>query len=159
ASQPGVGTSVRLYLPRLVAPLPVQQTPPAKAEALPAKKAASRAILVVDDEHAVLDVVRRFLEIAGHRVTCVLTGADAFDVLEKGQVFDLVILDLMIPFENGSATIERLRRQWPSLPILLCTGMLQADSTAPSLQGDNVRLLRKPFRMEQLWQEVELALR
>src|SRR5207249_4797597 len=60
-----------------------------------------RTILVVDDEGAVLDVIRRFLEIAGHQVICAATGAEALAELAAGRVVDLVILDLMIPREEG----------------------------------------------------------
>ena len=75
-----------------------------------------------------------------------------------GQYFDLVVLDLMIPNEDGTATFKQLRRRWPQLPILLCTGLLHTDSPAPSFQGEEVELLRKPFRMNELWTAVNQAL-
>src|SRR5207248_306107 len=69
---PGVGTCVGLHLPRL-AEAPDGERLSAwykDAEVLDPEPTAGRAILVIDDEEAVLDVVRRFLQIAGHRVSC-----------------------------------------------------------------------------------------
>jgi len=154
------GTSVRLFLPRLKEappPSPLPPTPDGRG-ALKPEQTAGRPILVVDDEPAVLDVVRRFLEIAGYRVRCLTTGTEALEVLSNENPFELLVLDLMIPREDGSATFQQVRRRWPQLPILLCTGLLQTDSAAPSFQGEQVHLLRKPFRMNELWLAVNQAL-
>jgi CheY-like chemotaxis protein len=113
-----------------------------------------RVILVVDDEAAVRDVIRRFLEIAGHRVLCAGSGSEALTCLVDSSPVDLVILDLMMPRENGPSILRTLRSQQAHLPALLCTGLMVADP-APELAADPlVRLLRKPFRMNELWYAV-----
>jgi CheY-like chemotaxis protein len=117
-----------------------------------------RHILVIDDEPAVLDVVRRFLEIAGHHVTCASSASEAMDLLAENPPLDLVILDLMMPREDGTSTFFRLRQRWPRLPILVCTGLLDADPAPQLLQAGPVGLLRKPFRMNELWYAVNEAL-
>jgi PAS domain S-box-containing protein len=158
-SEPGRGTSVGLYLPRLSESRAEQARPgPPVDHVLEPEKAPGRHILVIDDEEAVQDVVRRFLEIAGHRVTCVGSGAAALDLLVQGAPLDLVILDLMMPREDGSTTFERLRQRRPRLPILLCTGLLEAEPSPQLLQAGPVGLLRKPFRMNELWYAVNQAL-
>jgi PAS domain S-box-containing protein len=158
-SHPGTGTSVCLYLPRLTGPaaagLLARGGP---GEVLEPEQTPCRNILVIDDEQAVLDVVRRFLDIAGHKVTCMTTGTEALTALASGRSFDLVILDLMIPREEGGATFQQLRHRYPKLPVLLCTGLLQTDSATPSFQGEQVQLIRKPFRMNELWFAVNQAL-
>jgi PAS domain S-box-containing protein len=158
-SRPGQGTSVGLYLPRLVGSTTADLALPGSGEVLEPEPMPSRRILVVDDEQAVLDVVRRFLEIAGHRMTCVTTGTAGLKVLAENAAFDLVILDLMIPREEGAATFREMRQRWPRLPILLCTGLLQTEPGTPQFQGEQVQLLRKPFRMNELWFAVNQALR
>jgi two-component system, cell cycle sensor histidine kinase and response regulator CckA len=158
-SRPGEGTSVCLYLPRLSGlTTGAGLTRPNSGDAMEPDQIASRRILVVDDEQAVLDVVRRFLEIAGHRVTCVKSGAEAMQMLAGEQNFDLVILDLMVPREDGAETFRQLRQRWPNQAILLCTGLLQTDAATPQFQGEQVQLLRKPFRMNELWAAVNQAL-
>jgi PAS domain S-box-containing protein len=158
-SQPASGTSVCLYLPRLTGLSPAAGSAAGvDGHVLEPEQMLARDILVVDDEQAVLDVVRRFLEIAGHRVTCVTTGTEALQVLAGATRFDLVILDLMIPREDGAATFQLLRQRWPALPILLCTGLLESDPGTPSFEGEQVQVLRKPFRINELWFAVNQAL-
>lgn len=155
ASEPGRGTRIGLYLPRLA-----QKTHSPKAEnvtVLEPEASPQRLILVVDDEEAVQDVIRRFLEIAGHRVVCAPTGEAALQCLAKDPI-DLVVLDWMIPKEEGQANFQRLRTARPDLPILLCTGLVETGHAAELLKEQGVALLRKPFRMNELWYAVSQVL-
>jgi CheY-like chemotaxis protein len=158
-SIPGHGTSVKLYLPRGH----VQTAKPGREPFEPGlelepEQVLGREILVVDDEEAVQDVVRRFLEIAGHRVTCASSGEEAVARLSEGAPCDLIILDLMMPREESATTFHRLRQRRPGVPVLLCTGLPQADPAPHLLQAGAVGLLRKPFRMNELWYAVNQAL-
>jgi PAS domain S-box-containing protein len=180
-STPGRGTTVGLYLPRLVGPEQREAAAPFEAgQVLEPEAVPGRHILVVDDEEAVQDVIRRFLEIAGHRVTCVASGAEAIEHLNRGEAFDLVILDLMMPRQDGVTTFHWIRQRCPQLPVLLCTGIPQGDPDVypasqhePSLTGAGVGpgdpgpqllaesaagIIRKPFRMNELWYAVRQAL-
>jgi PAS domain S-box-containing protein len=118
-----------------------------------------RAVLVIDDEEAVLDVVRRFLEIAGHQVRTATTGRAALGQVEGGYAADLIILDLMMPREDTQATFQRLRQlTGPGVPVLLCTGLAEADPAPWLLHHPGTGLLRKPFRMNELWYAVHKLL-
>jgi signal transduction histidine kinase/ActR/RegA family two-component response regulator len=159
----GQGTSVGLYLPRLVGPpagsprrpdvLPVLMDEVVEPEQVP-----GHSILVIDDEEPVLDVVRRFLEIAGHRVRCATGGAKALAQLTSGPPVDLIILDVMMPREDTQATFQRLREATPGVPVLLCTGLADASPAPWLLRQPNTALLRKPFRMNELWYSVRQML-
>jgi len=157
-SQPGQGTRVELYLPR------------SREQAGPVDQAImdnnlfepenhrSRHILVVDDEEVILDVVQRFLEIAGHQVVCVRTGQEAIDHLLAGNPVDLMILDLMMPGENPEFTLRRVRQRLPKMPVLVCTGLSgHSPAVAELLQQPHTSILRKPFRMNELWYAVVQA--
>jgi CheY-like chemotaxis protein len=157
-TQPGRGTRVGLYLPRLIGPVPAPHPDFEAGQVLEPEAGPRRTILVVDDEEAVLDVVRRFLEIAGHHVICTTTGQEAVTLLGGGRAVDLVILDLMIPREEGTTTCAALRQRRPGIPVLLCTGLLQTDPAPPLLKEPGVALLRKPFRMNELWYAVNQIL-
>ncbi|MCI0641838.1 MAG: response regulator [Gemmataceae bacterium] len=155
-SEVGKGTRVSLYLPRLTAAGPIKvavQTPVLEPDHPPGKN-----ILVIDDEEAVLDVVRRFLQIAGHTVHCATSAKQGLELMHNGPSMDMAILDLMIPHEEGSANFRALRARSPKLPILLCTGLLQNDQSQQMLQQEGVDLLRKPFRMNELWYAVNKAI-
>jgi PAS domain S-box-containing protein len=154
-SEPGRGTRVGIYLPRLQESAR-QDTAEAfePGQIVEPEGTPGRTILVVDDESAVRDVVRRFLEIAGHRVLCAASGKEAAAGLAESGHVDLAILDLMMPRESGRDVLAKLRDQQAHLPALLCTGLLAADP-APEWAGDPlVRVLRKPFRMNELWYAV-----
>jgi two-component system cell cycle sensor histidine kinase/response regulator CckA len=160
-SEPGRGTCVSLYLPRLhsgAGPGQADASLFESGQVLEPESTPGRQILVIDDEEAVQDVVRRFLEIAGHHVVCAGSGQDALAVLGTGQAFDLVILDLMMPREDGAATFQRLRQRRPRLPVLLCTGLPQTDPAPQLLEAGAVGIMRKPFRMNELWYAVNEAL-
>jgi PAS domain S-box-containing protein len=159
-SAPARGTRAALYLPREPEPVADEQpeAPELSTEVLEPESTPGRSILVIDDEEAVLDVVRRFLEIAGHRVTCVTRGEDALGELAAGREVDLVILDLMMPHEDVAATFQRLRQRRPGVPVLLCTGLPQAERATELLAQPGVALIRKPFRMNELWYAVRQAL-
>jgi CheY-like chemotaxis protein len=157
-SAPGRGTRVSLYLPGLteVAASPPAVVTPEAAEAA-VEPMSGGSILVIDDEEAVLDVVRRYLQLAGYEVFCATSGRDGLEVL-NGRTVDLVILDLMMPREDAETTFQRLRQRRPGLPVLLCTGLLQSDPAAELLHQPDVGLIRKPFRTSELWQAVRQAL-
>jgi CheY-like chemotaxis protein len=154
-SQPDSGTRVGLYLPRLA------QKPAKPVDVgitiLEPEAVKARHILVIDDESAVQDVIRRYLEIAGHQVLCAQSGAQALTLLPHMSI-DLIVLDWMIPKEEGRSNVRTLRQTLPQVPILVCTGLAQSDQTADLLRDSGVEVLRKPFRMNELWHAVNNAL-
>ena len=105
-STPGQGTCVSIYLPRLAATPGGERRSSSLREPVGVQPEAApgRSILVIDDEEAVLDVVRRFLEIAGHQVFVATSGQEGLEFLGGGKAVDLVILDLMMPREDVPAT-------------------------------------------------------
>jgi PAS domain S-box-containing protein len=156
-SEVNTGTCMRMYLPRLMHRPPGAPALTLGPQVLEPEASPGRTIMVIDDEDAVLDVIRRFLEIAGHQVVCASSGAKAFGLLEGGAKPDVILLDLMIPREEGGATFSRLQSMVPQVPILLCTGLVQTDLAQQLLQQGAVDLLRKPFRMNELWYAVSKA--
>jgi PAS domain S-box-containing protein len=158
-STPTRGTRVALYLPRLVQTVdsPRHAFRYSSPEVVEPETTPGRNILVIDDEEAVLDVIRRFLQIAGHRVTCVTSGAEALEQIAAGRECDLVILDLMMPREDAGTTFQRLRQRRPEVPILLCTGLPQAEPAPELLRNGAAGVIRKPFRMNELWYAVKQA--
>jgi CheY-like chemotaxis protein len=88
----------------------------------------------------------------------VTNSGAALDLLADSRGIDLVILDLMMPHEDPTTTFQRLRQRRPRLPVLLCTGLPQADPVPFLLQQPLVSIIRKPFRMNELWYAVKQAL-
>jgi DNA-binding response OmpR family regulator len=143
-------------LPRLTEPTEAS-APAENAPLQEPEPSRSHKVLVIDDEPAVLEVIRRFLEIAGHQAICAATGTEGLQLLRNGLAPDLVILDLMIPKENGVENFRGIRSTCAEAPILLCTGLVQNDLAQTLLEEGAASVLRKPFRMNELWSAVNQA--
>ncbi|HEV8061670.1 MAG TPA: PAS domain S-box protein [Gemmataceae bacterium] len=144
-SEEGLGTSVGIYLPRLQE----AHTKPVAADSFIEPEPVSPAhILVLDDESAVLDVVRRYLEDAGHHVLCARDATELLALACSSDAIDMAILDELPSAPNDGKLVERLLELRPSLLILFCPGL--SLDTPEVRQMDNRRVLRKPFRMNEL---------
>ncbi len=79
------------------------------------------AILLVDDDRQVLDVLSEMLRLEGHSVVTAENGVLALEKMRQ-KVFDLVIADMIMPEKEGLETISDIRRQYAALPIIAISG-------------------------------------
>ena len=123
----------------------------------------NRKILVVDDDPIVLESCRRVLEPEGYLVTCVPSAGDAFDNLEIGY-FDLMIMDLKMPEQDGFYLLGKVKEKWPlerflELPVLVMTGYPTYE-TLRELKKSGVRqFIPKPFTPDELLAAVHKAMK
>jgi CheY-like chemotaxis protein len=118
-SAPGAGTTVALYLPKAT------QKPDAWVEAIQphAIPKGSERILVVEDNEDILEVTSAMLTTFGYRVLCARNGAEAIQMFESGEEFDLLFSDVVMP--NGMSGIElarEARRLSKGIKVLLTSG-------------------------------------
>jgi PAS domain S-box-containing protein len=146
-SEPGVGTTLRLYLPRAKNGLDKASTP----DSVAAVGACGETVLVVEDNEALRRVVVRQLKQLGYRVIAVERAAAALAVLESEHV-DLLFTDIVMPGEmDGFALAERVLADRPGIKILLTSGFPEARVNGKSgALAPSVRLLSKPYRKEEL---------
>jgi len=112
-------------------------------------------ILVVDDDPAICNLARAALESAGYRVWTAQNGLDALQQLSECHPnIRLLLTDISMPFMNGIALAEVLRRRNPELPVLYVSGSLDK---VRSLIGASVTL-PKPFTVGQLLERVEILI-
>ncbi len=116
-----------------------------------------RTILVVDDEHDVLEMIELGLGLDGYRVLSAETGEQAIEAVARHQV-DLVISDLRMPGMGGIETIARLREIAPHVPVIVVTGYLAPGAIEECMELGQVKLLRKPFRFKKLTHAIRAAL-
>lgn len=116
-------------------------------------------ILVVDDEQVQLDTVCRGLLFYGYRCQSVLSVEAAIAVLADhgGTSVDLVLTDLTMPGRSGIDLIERVRKDWPELPIVVFTG-LATTADVEIVRKMNIPLLPKPFDPDTLDTTIRRAL-
>ena len=114
-------------------------------------------ILLVDDRPENLLALEALLQPLGYYLIKASSGQEALRCLQN-QAVDLVVLDWMIPKEEGPANFSLIRQARPGMPILLCTGVVHADQASDLLGEGGVGMLHKPFRMNELWYAVNNAL-
>jgi len=114
-------------------------------------------IMVVDDDDRLRKLLRRYLSENGYRVTTAQSAADAEAKL-RGLTFDLLVLDVMMPGENGVDFTHRLRQSLP-VPILLLTAMGEAEDRIAGLESGADDYLTKPFEPRELLLRIATILR
>ncbi len=139
-SRPGAGTSVRITLPRHVAPSVAAPAAPA-----PVSGGTSRRVLLVDDDDLVARTLARTLERAGHVVECHAEAATALDALRAVPArADVIVTDLTMPGMTGLDLVRAMRETGVTAPVVLCSGYLDELTALEARLLGVVRLLDKP---------------
>lgn len=145
-SQQGKGTAFSIFLP----------VPPSSTAAQPAEVSSEMAaghgeqILVVDDELALLEIVRSALTFFNYRVITASSGVEALALFaERHAAIDVVITDMMMPGMGGPALVTALRRIRPEIKLVAVSGL--ETGVASSLGEDGIgAVLHKPFTTKEL---------
>jgi two-component system response regulator MprA len=116
-------------------------------------------ILVVDDERAVRDSLRRALELEGYAIELAENGREALDRLASGQEPDAVVLDVLMPGVDGLEVCRTLRRNGSRVPVLMLTARTQVEDRVEGLDAGADDYLTKPFALEELLARVRALLR
>jgi len=170
-SAPGRGTTIRVSLPAAQAasdaprspttptPTPTAAASPTAATApTPTPTTPGRAVLVVDDDPALCDVLVRMLRDGGYSAKSVLDGRQAVEAVSRGGV-DVVLCDMLMPEKEGLETIAELRQGAPDVPVIAMSGALRGDSyLGMAARLGAVASLRKPFERDSLLAAVSTAL-
>ncbi|MBI9113996.1 response regulator transcription factor [Sanguibacter suaedae] len=115
-------------------------------------------ILIAEDEGRIGEFVSKGLRAAGHVPSVVGTGREALDGAASGT-FDLLVLDLGLPDEDGFTVLRRLRQGGSSLPVIILTARSSVADTVAGLEGGADDYMAKPFRFEELLARIRLRLR
>jgi len=116
-------------------------------------------ILVVDDERAVRESLRRALELEGYEVELAEDGHDALVRLEGERQPDVVLLDVLMPGIDGLEVCRRLRRDGSDLPVLMLTARDEVRNRVEGLDAGADDYVTKPFALEELLARIRALLR
>jgi len=118
-------------------------------------------ILVVDDERAVRESLRRALELEGYEIELAADGQEALQLLEtNGDAQpDAVILDVLMPGVDGLEVCHRLRRSGNRVPVLMLTARDEIENRVAGLDAGADDYVTKPFALEELVARVRALLR
>jgi PAS domain S-box-containing protein len=154
SSESGVGTTVKVYLPRLES---------AEADASDDHEQRSlrgaETLLVAEDEDGVRELLRKTLTEYGYNVLPARHGRDALLLAsEQGDRIDLLVTDVVMPEMSGRELAETLLDRQPDLKVLYISGYTDDEVLQRGVRGRDVGLLRKPFATEELVRRVRTAL-
>jgi len=116
-------------------------------------------ILVVDDERAVRESLRRALELEGYEIELAEDGAEALERLKADPEPDAMVLDVLMPRVDGLEVSRTVRRNGSRLPILMLTARTQVEDRVEGLDAGADDYLTKPFALEELLARVRALLR
>ncbi len=150
-SEPGEGTTFKIYLPQAAPHSTVAPAAPSPA----ALRGGNETILVVEDEEVVRNLACRGLREQGYTVLEAKHGREALDLIERNhQTIDLVISDVVMPELSGRELGTRLAVLRPGLPILYMSGYTGEDVIQRGLLEPGVPFQPKPFTPEGLARKV-----
>jgi CheY-like chemotaxis protein len=112
---------------------------------------AKPTILVVDDESMALVLMKRLLSEAGYQAITAQSGFEALDLFRRQpHAFQLVLLDLTMPFMDGEETFQRLREIRSDIPVVLCTGFIRREHLDRLMTAGIAGFLRKPLAPDEI---------
>jgi PAS domain S-box-containing protein len=151
-SQKGRGTTAELWLP-----VAKKTAKAAEVEApvqAPAREHRRLTVLVVDDDPLVLTNIAAMLDDLGHMVFEASSAREALDILRREKGIQLVLTDQAMPRMTGLQLIQKIKDEWPDLPVILATGFAELP---PGTDRRQITLA-KPFRQHHLAYAVDTAM-
>jgi len=154
-SEPGHGTTFKVYLPRCEADAAQDQ---AETAAKPLQR-GSETVLLVEDEKAILDTGKAILEYLGYSVLTAGTPGEAIRLVQDhpGDI-QLLISDVVMPEMNGRELVERLMAMNPGLKCLYISGYTSSVIAHRGVLDEGVNFIQKPFSVQALASKVREVL-
>jgi two-component system cell cycle sensor histidine kinase/response regulator CckA len=143
-SEPGHGTTFRLYLPRVDAPADSSQ--PATVPAI----GGMATVLVVEDQAEVRKYTATALKAYGYRVIQAENPGEALLLCERAGNIDLALTDVVMPYLGGRELADRLAKRWPRIKVLFMSGYTDDTIMPVGVLKNGTAFIQKPFTPEQL---------
>ncbi len=146
-SEVGKGTRFKVHLPAA----DPAQTQPAKEEEVDLPQGHGELILVADDEFAIREIIRVTLESNHYKVLTAGDGTEAVALYaQRGQEIAAVMVDIMMPYMDGPATVRALQKMNPAVRCIAVSGLMENDKVTEMSETGRLAFLAKPFTTEQL---------
>src|SRR3954466_15487245 len=118
----------------------------------------NHTILVVDDESSLLRYMQTMLELEGFHVETAVNGLEAVKRIERGQLPDLVFLDLLMPEMDGLQALEKMRKKRPELKVVMLSCVSDTAKVVQAMRLGAQDYLTKPFEKNELDKVIERCL-
>ena len=154
-SEPGQGTTCKIYLPTVDEPLE-EVRPSSTGEELPS---GSETILLVENQEDVRKLALRVLERQGYRVLEASNGSEALMICEEGkEPIHLILTDVVMPKMGGKELADRIKTMRPEIRVLFTSGFTGNAMVHRGILDSGIPLLQKPFMPSALAQKVREVL-
>jgi two-component system, cell cycle sensor histidine kinase and response regulator CckA len=154
-SQPGKGTTFKIYLPYVLAQIVVDNSD----QTAVSEAAGHETVLLVEDEDAVRALASRILRRSGYKVIEARHGQDALAAAhDHPSHIDLLLSDIVLPAMNGLVLSKRLGMSRPGLRVLLMSGYTDDEIVRRGLHEPGIAYLQKPFTPDVLAAKVRTVL-
>jgi CheY-like chemotaxis protein len=154
-SEPGIGTTFKIYLPLKTTTVRTESSIPAE----PTRLTGDETVLVVEDEEAVVNLAKRILVAAGYTVLTAANGSEALQTCEHhpGEIH-VVLTDVVMPGMSGREFAEQLAKVRPGIKVLYMSGYTDDAIIHHGALAPGARFIGKPFNASALTRKVREAL-
>jgi CheY-like chemotaxis protein len=149
-SEPGEGTTVKIYMPRSLAPEEKPIVAAAGGATARPEGAASELVLLVEDEERVRTLTAAALSELGYSVVVADSAAAALELLDRHEEVALLFTDIVMPEVNGRRLAELAAEKRPGIRVLFTTGFTRNAVVHNGILDAGVNFLPKPFTLDQL---------
>ncbi len=155
-SEPGQGTTFKVYLPRTDAQLDLKVVDHRGKE----HRGGNEHIMVVEDEPKLRRLFEATLPSLGYRLTTAANGDEALVLIEeKGITPDLIITDIIMPGMGGVVLVERLRKHRPDIKVLYMSGYTDNAIVHHGVLDPGIPFIQKPFHIKDLAEKIKQVMR
>lgn len=153
-SEPGHGTSFKIYFPRVDAPaIELRRPAPPKVMA-----SGQETLLLVEDDGLVRRLTERILKQAGYHVLVAANGSEALRLGEAQGKIDLLLTDVVMPQMSGPQIAERLVERYPEVKVLYTSGYTDETIVRHGVLEQGVHFVGKPFSASELTKKIRAVL-
>ena len=156
-SEPGHGTSIKLYLPRYLGADQAVAMGAKRSERCPAGT-HEEIVLVVEDEESARDVAVECLKELGYTVLQADSARSAMEILVDQPDITLLMTDIVMPGDNGAKLAEQARRRRPDLKVLFMSGYTRDAINSGQKIDPGIQFLSKPFTLDQAARKIRETL-
>jgi PAS domain S-box-containing protein len=158
-SEPGQGSSFKVYLPGVSAASEVRPLPPRDAPAARTGETAGRTILVVEDEDALRNLLVSSLEQSGYNVLAASNPAVALALArDHAGPIDLLLTDMVLPAMDGLTLSQNIAHQRPGIRVIFMSGYTETSFRDPRGPLSEKEFLQKPFSHATLLEKIRVLL-
>lgn len=155
-SEPGQGTTVRIYFPRVLEDAGIEEK---KKRDEPLSEGHGETILVLEDEATVMNITRIMLEKLGYKVLASRSPNEAMaNTKDHGGKIDLLITDVVMPEMNGREFASQIKTLYPNIKVLFMSGYTANVIAHHGVLDEGVKFIQKPFSMGNLAVKVRKTL-